>query len=352
MGLQATGTFVPNNRTPGGKTTRNGDGGMAEDYYKTLGIRRNASQAEIQKAYRELARKFHPDLNPDDKAAKSKFQQIQNAFDVLNDPEKREMYDRYGSSFETMGAGGTQGGTPWGGGFGSGPGGFHVEDVDFSQIFGARYGAEPGGGLGDIFSHFRRAAGGGAGKTAAASRRRGADVHHELQIPFTTSINGGEVQITVHRQSGKTETINVKIPAGIEDGKKIRIRGQGEQAPRRGTPGDILITIHVAPHSFFSRRGNHLHLNVPVTLAEAALGAKVDVPTPQGTVSLTVPAGSSSGTKLRVKGHGVTAGQGPAGDLLAELQVVLPEDLGEADRQLIRELNRRYPLDPRAQLKW
>jgi len=326
---------------------------MAEDYYKTLGVRRDASQAEIQKAYRKLAQKFHPDLNPDDKTAKSKFQQIQTAFDVLNDSEKREMYDRYGSSFETMGAGGPGGGAAWGPGFGGGPGGFRVEDVDFSQLFGERFGEEPGGGgFGNIFSQFRRAAGGGAGRTASAARRRGADIRHELQVPFTTAVYGGEAQITVSRQSGKTETIRVKIPAGIEDGKKIRVRGQGEPGPRRGEPGDILITIRVAPHPCFTRRGNHLHVKVPVTVAEAALGAKVDVPTPRGTVTLSVPAGSSSGAKLRVKGHGVAPKQGTPGDLLAEVQIVLPKELGEADRQLIRQFDERHSLDPRAKLKW
>lgn len=320
---------------------------MAEDYYKTLGVRRDASQAEIQKAYRELARKYHPDLNPDDQGAKKKFQQIQNAFDVLNDSEKREMYDRYGSSFETMGAGGPQGGPFWG----AGPEGFRGEDIDFSQFFGERFGAEPRGSVGDVFEHFRRA-GGGARKTASSSRGRGADLLHELQIPFNTAIDGGEVQITLRRRSGKTETIAVKIPAGIEDGKKIRIRGQGEPGSRRGTPGDILITIRVAPHPFFQRRGNHLHLKVPVTLAEAALGARVDVPTPRGTVSLSVPAGSSSGTKLRLKGCGVVPKSGTSGDLLAEIQIVLPEQLADVDRQTIREFDNRHSQNPRAELKW
>ncbi|MBN2476054.1 MAG: J domain-containing protein [Pirellulales bacterium] len=325
---------------------------MAEDYYKTLGVSRNASQAEIQKAYRDLARKYHPDVNPKDKAAKEKFQRIQSAFDVLNDPEKREMYDRYGSSFETMGAGGPRPGASWGGGFGTGPGEFRVEDVDLSQIFGERFGEEQGGGFADVFSQFRRARAQGQPRPGPGVRGRGADILHELQVPLNTAVNGGEAQIAVRRASGKTETIAVKIPAGIEDGKKIRIRGQGEPAPRRGPPGDILITIRVAPHPFFQRRGHHLHVKVPVTLAEAALGAKIDVPTPRGTVSLRVPAGSSSGTKLRVKGHGVTPKDGTAGDLLAEIQIVLPKDLGDADRQLIKDLDQRYPLSPRADLKW
>lgn len=329
---------------------------MAEDYYKTLGVRRGASQAEIQRAYRELARKYHPDMNPDDKTAKQKFQEIQKAFDVLNDPEKRELYDRYGSSFETAGAGGPQQGPFWrtgpGGGVETGPAGFGFEDIDFTQFFGERFREQPSGGFGDIFRHFRRSSGAGAAAGRSSARRRGADITHDVQIPFNVSITGGEVQITVGRQTGKTETISVKIPPGVEDGKKIRVRGQGGPGARGGQPGDILITVRVAPHPYFQRRGNHLHVKVPVTLAEAALGASVDVPTPSGTVSLKVPPGTSGGTKLRVKGHGVTPRGGPPGDLFAEIQIVLPKDLGETDRQAIREFDRRHPQNPRTQLRW
>ena len=325
-------------------------GKMAEDYYKTLGVPRNASQTEIQKAYRELARKYHPDMNPDDKTAKQKFQQVQAAFDVLNNAEKREMYDRYGSSFETMGAGGSQGAHTWNWSPGAGPGGFSAEDIDLSQFLGERFGQEGFSGAGDIFGQFRRPA--GKQRKPAGTPRRGADLVHEIQVPFATAITGGEVQLTVQRRSSKTETLSVKIPAGIEDGKKIRIRGQGEPAGRRGTPGDILITIRVAPHLCFQRRGNHLLVRVPVTLGEAANGAKVDLPTPRGTVTLSVPPATSSGTKLRVKGHGVASKNGPAGDLLAEIQIVLPKELREADRQAIREIDEHYSQDPRKDLRW
>ena len=210
---------------------------MAEDYYKTLGVPKNASGAEIQKAYRDLARKYHPDMNPDDKTAKKKFQQVQTAFDVLNNPEKREMYDRYGSSFETVGAGSPQGAHTWnwspgaGPPPGAGPGGFSAEDIDLSQFLGERFGQEGAAGLGDIFGQFTRAA--GKFRKPAAAPRRGADLLHELQIPFHTAITGGEVQIAVERPGGKSETLAVKIPPGIEEGKKIRIRGHGQPAGRR-----------------------------------------------------------------------------------------------------------------------
>ncbi|MEN6458948.1 MAG: J domain-containing protein [Thermoguttaceae bacterium] len=327
---------------------------MAEDYYSVLGVPRNASPAEIQKAYRELARKHHPDMNPGDKTAKKKFQKVQAAFDVLNNPEKREMYDRYGSSFETVGQGGPQGARTWtSGGAGHGPGGFSAEDIDLSQFLGERFGQEMPGGLGDLFGQFRRAAGRSrrsAGAQQAA--QRSADLVQELQIPLNTSVTGGEVQISVQRPGGKTETLAVKIPAGIEDGKKIRIRGHGQPAPRGGTPGDILLTIRVEPHPFFHRCGNQLHVRVPVTLGEAVAGAKVDVPTPKGTVTISVPPGSSSGTKLRVKGHGVTPKNGTAGDLLAEIQIVLPKSLSDDDRRAIQQIDQRYSQNPRRSLRW
>ncbi len=326
---------------------------MAEDYYKTLGVSREASQTEIQKAYYELAKKYHPDKNPDDKTAKKKFQQIQAAFDVLGNQEKREMYDRYGSSFETRGAGGPQYTYAWSGSPGGGFSGAGVnpEEFDFSQFFGERFGGEAPGGFGDLFGQFRRAGGARTPKTAGGARR-GADITSEVQVPFATAIGGGEVQLTVSRQLGKTDTIAVKIPPGIEDGKKIRIRGQGEAAPRGGAPGDILITVRVAPHPFFQRRGNHLIVKVPVTLGEATAGAKIDIPTPRGTVNLHVPPGTSSGAKLRVKGYGVVPKNGTPGDLLAEIQVVLPKKLSAADRDAIVEIDGHYSQEPRKDLHW
>lgn len=319
---------------------------MANDYYKTLGVPRNASQAEIQKAYRELARKYHPDMNPNDKTAKKKFQQVQAAFDVLNNPEKREMYDRYGSSFETHAAGSQYGG--WGPGGAAGPGGVRFEDIDLSQFLGERFGQEMPGGLGDIFSQFRRA----AGRQRKSAPRQGANLQQEIQIPFDTAVNGGEVQLAVQRPNGHTETIAVRIPAGIDEGKKIRIRGQGEPGPGGGKPGDILLTVRVTPHPYFQRQGNNLRLKVPVTLGEAASGAKIDIPSPRGTVTLNVPPGTSSGTKLRVKGLGVKLKNGTAGDLLAEIQIILPKNLSTTDREAIQQVDQHYPQSPRKGLRW
>ncbi|MFV1965295.1 MAG: DnaJ C-terminal domain-containing protein [Pirellulaceae bacterium] len=322
---------------------------MEDDYYKILELSRGASEAEIQKAYRTLARKYHPDVNPDDRSAKKKFQQIQKAYDVLKDSKKREMYDRYGSAFESMGEGGP-GADTWRTHAG-GPQGF--EDIDISQIFGgARFGGpgvEPQ--FGDIFSQF---GGGVGGRPRRGPRRaaRGADLRHELRVPFNTAVTGGEARLKVRRPSGQTEEISVKIPAGIEDGKTIRLRDQGERDPAGGAPGDILIQVRVAPHPCFRRRGKDLEVDVPVSLAEAALGAKIDVPTPKGVITLTLPPATSSGKRLRVRGHGVQAQGGTAGDLYAEIHIVLPTAIDETSQDLVRQLDQRLKQNPRTGLRW
>ena len=328
---------------------------MDEDYYAILGVSRSASAAEIQKAYRNLARKNHPDTNPDDASLKEKFQKVQRAYEILNDPKKRELYDRYGSSFDSMGPGGPGGGPQYTWST-SGPGGF--EDLDLSQFFGEKYGAGTGGGFAEMFKQFRPGGGEpggrepGGGPFSGASSRRGQDIAAEVTIPFNTAVTGGQVELSLQRRSGKTETIRVKIPSGIEDGKRIRLRGQGEAAGKRGTPGDILLLVHVAPHPSYSRRGLHLDVKVPVTLAEAALGAKIDVPTPKGTVQLTVPPATSSGAKLRLKGLGIQRGNEPPGDLFAEILIVLPKPLDAESQRLVKELDARQRLNPRQELTW
>ena len=323
---------------------------MAEDYYKILNVNHSASQEDIQKAYRKLARKYHPDMNPDDKAAKEKFQKIQQAYDVLNDTKKRQMYDQYGSGFESMGGGAGGPGPGWQTSHG-GQSGF--QDIDFSQFFGGQGGGAGAGGFEDILRQF---AGGGGGATGRRQRRQprtpGADLHHDLHIPFNTSITGGQAQLSVRRANGKVETITVKIPQGIENGKKIRLRGQGESSPTGGQPGDLLITVYVAKHPCFRRRGNDLEVSVPITLAEAAIGAKIDVPTPKGQITLTIPPGTSGGRRLRMKGMGAPTASGNHGDLYAEMRIVLPESLDEESQTAIRQLDERYPLEPRADLKW
>lgn len=315
---------------------------MAADHYETLGVTRQATQEEIQKAYRQMARKHHPDLNPDDAKAKEKFQEVQAAFDVLNDPQKRELYDRYGSAYETFSGGGPrQGPNPWAGTGRAGEGGF---EVDLEDLFGGA--GMGGGGFADLFKNFKQR----GAKRAAPSK--GQSIEHTLTVPFATAVLGGDAQISIERPDGNVETLRVKIPAGIEPGKKIRLRGKGEQGAGGGAAGDILIKIEVAPHPHFRRTGKRLDVRVPITLAEAIGGAKIDLPTPNGTITLTIPPGTSSGKKLRVKGQGVKSASGEAGDLFAEIMVEVPKGISTSDSEQLLDVLKKYPSHPRTELRW
>ena len=319
---------------------------MADDHYQTLGVPRTASAEDIRKAYRDLARKYHPDLHPDDDAAKEKFKQVQAAFDVLNDASKREMYDRYGSSFEGVGGGGPRG---WGGGpfqGGGFPGGGGAE-IDLESLFGGA------GGFEQMF--------GGRGRgTAAGGRRRrpaqaaGADVTARITVPFRLAIDGGKTDIQVDR-GGTKETISVTIPQGVPDGARMRLRGQGEPGSGGGPAGDLLLEVGIEPHAVFRRDGDTLELTLPVTLAEAIEGAKVDVPTPWGTIALKVPPRTSGGRKLRAGGMGVRHANGSKGDLIAEVQIVLPDttDAAAVERLLdAARVAQGGAGSPRAQFSW
>jgi DnaJ-class molecular chaperone len=318
---------------------------MTEDYYEILDLKRGASSDEIQSAYRKLARKYHPDLNPDDKHAKEQFQKVQNAFDVLNDSQKKEMYDRYGSSYESMGAGGGPGPQTWNAAGGAGGPNF---DINLEDLFGGG-GPASGGGFADLFKNMGQR---GQRKPRPAPPQRGSNIEHAITVPFTTAVLGGETQIGVQRGDGTNETLQVKIPPGIEDGKKIRLRGQGEPSPNGGPNGDLLIKVSAAPHPYFSRKGRRLDIQVPITVVEAIHGAKVDVPTPHGTISLSVPPGTSSGSRLRAKGQGVKGTSGAPGDLFAEVQIVLPKKMADTDREQLQAIMENYPDNPRADLKW
>lgn len=324
---------------------------MAQDYYALLGVSRSATPDEIQKAYRQLARKYHPDLNPDDKAAQQKFKDIQHAHDVLSDPEKRKMYDQFGPEFERAGAGGNpfQGGGPFPGGGGA--------SFSFEDLFGGRGGGGGAGFEGDMGDIFRQFTGGGGGKRAQRrAPTKGQDLSAELTVPFNTAVMGGEASISV-RRAGKTESITVKIPPGIESGKKMRLRGQGEPY-RNGADGDLIVEVTVAPHPCFRRSGRNLELRLPVSIQEATLGATVDVPTPGGTVSLKIPAGSNSGRRLRVKGQGVRSKVGGDGDLIVELEIRVPPQFAAADqvdeefRTAVETLERLYSEPVRKNIVW
>jgi DnaJ-class molecular chaperone len=323
---------------------------MEEDYYHTLGISRDASKSDIEAAYRKMAQKYHPDMNPDDKTAKEKFQQVQRAYDVLKDPNKRDQYDRYGSSFESMGGGPHGGQGPFGGGFHGGAG---FEDIDLSELLRGQFGggaqqAQPGG-FSDIFRQFT---GGGRGGRKKRQPQKGSDIQTTVSLSFQKAITGGKEELQFLLPDGRSRTITLTIAPGTEDGQKIRLRGQGETPPAGGQAGDLIVNVRVAAHPCFSRDGKNLDVRVPVTIAEAALGAKVDVPTPRGDVTVTIPPGTSSGRRLRLKGLGIAPKIGDPGDLFAEVQIVLPETIDDETVELIRKLDDNQSNDPRKGLCW
>jgi DnaJ-class molecular chaperone len=321
---------------------------VPEDLYETLGVARDAPKADIKKAHRKLAMKFHPDKNPDDKVAAGKFKRVQEAYDVLSDEEKRAAYDRYGADFEKIRGTGYQPGT----------GGF--DGLDLEQIFG---GGRGGGGDGAQFEgfsdFFEQLMGGGAnarGGPAAGGRRagrrqaapqRGANVRHEFEIPLHTAVLGGTTEFYLNN-----EKLAVKIPPGVETGSKVRLRERGQPSPNGGPSGDLILMIKVSEHPHFRRKGQNLELTLPVTLQEAALGAKVDVPTPSATVALTIPPGSSSGRRLRLKGQGVRGRAGTDGDLIVILEIELPKSMDDESKQLIEQFADRNPMSVRDDLSF
>ncbi len=353
------------------------------DYYEVLGVPRTATADQIKKAYRQLARKNHPDLNPDDKkAAEARFKEAQQAYDILSDPERRPLYDRFGhaavggasgqaaaaaadwAARQAGRAGGGFGPGPGRGpGAGPGPGPGNFENFDFSQFFGTGQpggpgpgpaqgpGDEPGfdaGGIGGLFEELLGRARGNAGQGAGGSRRRGHDTEATLTVPFLTALHGGEVEVGIQRESGPRESLTVKIPPGTLDGKKLRLRGKGEPGPGGSPAGSLIVTVHVDPHPDFRVEGRDLVVDLPITIGEAVLGAKVEVRTPDGPKSLTVPPGTSSGQKLRLRGKGLpAAGDHSAGDLLVVPRIVVPRTLDDESRRLIREFADRNPADPR-----
>ncbi len=312
------------------------------DFYEVLGVGRDASAEDIKKAYRKAARKYHPDVNPDDKTAEVKFKEVQNAFDVLGNAEKKKQYDQFGhSAFEAMGSGQRPPGAEWAARGGqAGPG---FANVDLGDLLGEE------GDLSSVFGNLFGNARTGGGRGRRRGPRAGQDVEANLSIPFVTAVLGGETPVDLARDDGTRETLVVKIPPGSDTGTKLRLRGRGAKGDDDGPPGNMTITLLVEPHSLFRREGNDLSIDLPVSVDEAILGGKVDVPTLNGAmVSLTIPALSSSGRKLRLRGRGVPAhGSEPAGDLFVTLKIVVPKAIDEAGRKLIKEFGEDYPARPR-----
>lgn len=321
---------------------------MAENYYDVLGVPKSASQDEIHKAYRKLARKFHPDLHDDPKdkdRVKQRFQQVQQAYDVLGDEEKRKKYDKFGADFEQMG-----GGNPFAGGQ-MPPGGM---ELDLSDLF-AQMGGGGGRGRGSPLEGFFGGFPGGGGRRGPEANPESPpdlDIQETVTVPFNVAVLGGSHQLVFSGADGRAETLEVKIPKGIESGKKIRLKGKGRRGPR-GVHGDLLIVIQVAAHPTYRRNGNNLLVKIPVTLFEALLGTKIELPTPQGTVTVTVPPHSNSGKVLRLRGLGVASDKQTPGDLLAEIEIVVPDRLSDTQRKQLEQLQAELGMkNPRTELIW
>jgi DnaJ-class molecular chaperone len=357
------------------------------DYYKTLGVERNATQAAIKSAYRKLARKYHPDVNPNNKDAEKQFKEINEAYQVLSDPEKRKKYDELGADWERgtsedevlrryARAGGAQ--------FGGAPGGF--SDF-FEQFFGGLGGGHGGGGFSHEFDLGDRFAAGGGAPT------RGRDVESEVTISLRDAVYGARRRIELVSEDlcamcggtgmtarqevrGKTRiirsaepcpqcggqgivrarrTLEVTIPSGMSEGSRLRLKGQGGRGTRPGQNGDLILVIHIEPSGAFALNRRDIRCQLPVWDYEAVLGAEVTAPTLDGKISLKIPSGSQNGRVLRLKGRGLPAhGKEPAGDLLYELKVLAPTDLTDEERQLMQQLAERRRArkiaDPRAEL--
>jgi molecular chaperone DnaJ len=372
------------------------------DYYELLGVSRKASAKDIRAAFRKLARKYHPDLNPGDKAAEEKFKQLQEAYDVLSDTKKRQMYDQYGFYSENV----PTGDYGQGGAGGDNNVNFDFNGFDFSGGSGASGG---GSSFRDLFSQFF---GGRGGVGIEEEAESGSSLEYKLEIDFWDAVRGGvkKLQITrldacetchgtgaigspqtcptchgtgtVQQAAGKmrfnvpcsrcggtgklrtackacggegrvrrTETIDVRIPAGVASGSRVRVPGKGNAGTVGAPPGDLYLQVEVRPHPFFERRGNDLYTKVPVTVSEATLGAKVEVPTIDGRSLVRIPPATNSGSTLRLREKGVpSARNGTRGDQYVEIQVVVPKPTDERVRNIMKELETVAPDDPRKDL--
>lgn len=319
------------------------------DYYEVLGVGRSASPQEIKRAYHRLARKHHPDRNPNDPDAERRFKEVQEAYSVLSDPQQREMYDRFGSSGVGAGAGPHPGRVyTWS----SQPGGGGFDLDELFRQFGVGVGQEPSG-FGSVFEEF-------IGRGKRGRRRRApepappppTDVEHEVSLTFEQAVQGTSMQIKRTEPGVGAETIQVRIPPGVGDGQRVRVRGKG-QASADGRRGDLYIVCRVKPHRYFRREGKDIYLDVPISVTEAALGTKVRLPTLAGPVELSIAAGTPSGTRLRLRGRGVRDPKsGQAGDQYAVIKIVPPSRLNDRQRRLLEQLADLSAEDPRSGLGW
>ncbi len=312
-----------------------------EDYYELLGVKRSATKEELGRAFKRLARKYHPDLNPGDKKAEERFKKISEAYAVLSDPEKRKRFDSLGHS--AFGQGG-----PWGD-RGVPP---NIEDIlrefNLGDIFGSMFGTAHRGGQSGRSSPFWS-------QQAPQAPARGKDVNYSMEIGFDDSLKGLNTTISVPKtvyENGaaqrRTERIQVKIPPGVTNGSRIRLAGKGEPSPAEGPPGNLYIITKVRSHPYFERKGDNLYLELPVTLGEAILGTRVEIHTFGGTTKMTVPSGTQSGQTFRLSGLGAPRlKEGGNGDLYVSVNIRLPERVDEESKNLLREFEHRNAMRPR-----
>jgi curved DNA-binding protein len=316
-----------------------------KDYYQTLGVGKTASEKEIKQAYRKLARKFHPDVNPGDKGAEGRFKEINEAYEVLGDQDKRKKYDELGANWRMYEQAQQQGGWPGGAGapFGDaagaggawninmgGPGGYRtMSEEEMRDLFGDQ----------DPFSDFFRTFFGGGGREARGGRARarsqkGRDIEHPVELTLEEAYHGATRRISI-KQGGHARSVDVRIPAGVKDGSRVRAAGEGESGSNGGSSGDLYLRVQTRPHPVFERKGDDLHTSIGVPVTTAVLGGEAQVPTITGSVRLRIPETTQSGQVFRLKGHGMPVVGKPdvRGDLYATVDVQLPRSLTPEQKQ-------------------
>ncbi len=319
------------------------------DYYDVLGVSRGATDAEIKRAYRRLAKQYHPDRNKGSPDAEAKFKEVQEAYDFLSDPEKRTQYDQFGhvgpGSFNQGGGAHPGGSRTWtwsGGGDQSFDFGDLMDMFDFGAVGGAR-GSRAGSPFGQFFS-----------RKADSSQRAGtaapppSDVEHEIPLTFEEAVRGTTLELRLEGKGRGAERISVRVPPGVHDGQRIRVRGKGRPGTSGRAASDLYVVCRVQPHTYFMRYDQDIYLNVPVTIMEATLGAKVDLPTIDGTRTVTIPPGTASGTRLRLAGLGVPDPKGGnRGNQYVVIKIVPPKRLTEEQRKLVEKLAQSGVESPR-----